>query len=434
MSVDINDDSENTPIDLFAPKPSMEAYAFPVEQFHPSLKQEPLDEPASLDAEFEQNVEVNPNKPEGTLVDVVETGIIPEGISLGLENDGITDTPLEQAPESTEPVDRVSLEQELKELTELNSAYSALRFNGGISREDVARIESNYPGIITNKKPLNAFSSVVSVCGFDVSCESIGDRILDLIDRILAGIGRIIDRLINVDRVPLAGMADVLTGTTSTLESRWKNIEALAARIDSTKPPKSIGDRVPDSDAARKSATLKHFVRLYSVELIRMKTNEVVAGYNLVGSGTAYNDLVEINRNLENILTEVKRAIASGQTVHFPTVPTAEFRDRYTNKVKGAVPNIEKIILIKSPTTVVANIRKHVTTLNEIKRDVEKQRNGMIGDTNATNMLKSVVTAIVAAEAYTTKLNVCLSAYRVYENIVGMSLDQVSTKLQMFKL
>ena len=58
----------------------------------------------------------------------------------------------------------------------------------------------------------------------------------------------------------------------------------------------------------------------------------------------------------------------------------------------------------------------------------------MIGDTNATNMLKSVVTAIVAAEAYTTKLNVCLSAYRVYENIVGMSLDQVSTKLQMFKL
>ena len=315
MSVDINDDSENTPIDLFAPKPSMEAYAFPVEQFHPSLKQEPLDEPASLDAEFEQNVEVNPNKPDGTIVDVAETSMIPENVNLGMENaDGITDTPLDPLPPVTEPTECVSLEEDLKDLNNLNAAYSALRFNGGISRSDVARIESDYPGLITKQKPLNAFSSVVSVCGYQVSCESIGDKIIGLIDRIIAGIGRIIDRLLNADRVSLPTAITGL-GSGSTLESRWKDLDSLAARLDSVKSPKNIGARIPDSAAARKSSTLKHFVRLYPVELIRSKVVDVAAGYNLVGNGTAHQDLVDIDRNLERILNDVNRSLASGTVV-----------------------------------------------------------------------------------------------------------------------
>ena len=63
MSVDLFDDSENKPIDLFAVKPSQEGFSFPVEEFHPSFKKEPLDEPASNDPVVEQDVEVNPNKP-----------------------------------------------------------------------------------------------------------------------------------------------------------------------------------------------------------------------------------------------------------------------------------------------------------------------------------------------------------------------------------
>ena len=49
MSMDIHDDSDNAPIDLFAPRVSQEGYAFPVEHFIPAMKQEPLDEPASLE-------------------------------------------------------------------------------------------------------------------------------------------------------------------------------------------------------------------------------------------------------------------------------------------------------------------------------------------------------------------------------------------------
>ena len=434
MSVDINDDSENTPIDLFAPTPSMEAYAFPVEQFHPSLKQEPLDEPASLDAEFEQNVEVNPNNPEGTIVDVAETSTIPENVNLGMENsDGITDTPLDPLPPVTEPTECVSLEEDLKDLNNLNAAYSALRFNGGISRSDVARIESDYPGLITKQKPLNAFSSVVSVCGYQVSCESIGDKIIGLIDRIIAGIGRIIDRLLNADRVSLPKSITGL-GSGSTLESRWKDLDSLAARLDSVKSPKNIGARIPDSAAARKSSTLKHFVRLYPVELIRSKVVDVAAGYNLVGNGTAHQDLVDIDRNLERILNDVNRSLASGTVVSFPEVPVAEFRERYNNRVKGMVPNIEKIISIKTPDSIIGKIRGYVSTLNEIKRDVEKQRTTMVGNTGLTNTLKSVVSAIIAAEAYTIRMNICLDAYRRYNNVVGMSLDQTNTKLQMFKI
>ncbi len=434
MSVDLNDDSENKPIDLFAVTPSTEGFAFPVEEFHPSFKEEPIDEPASNIPVVEQNVEVNPNAPDGTIVDVVETSNIPENVNLGLENaDGITDTPLDPLPASLTPEDRVSLEQDLKDLDTLNAAYSALRFNGGVAREDVARIESEYPGLITSKKPLNAFSSVVSVCGFDVSCESIGDRVIELIDRIISGIGRIIDRLLNADRISLPTSVGGL-GASTTLESRWKDIETLAARLDSIKSPKDIAARIPGSDAARKSSTLKHFVRLYSVELIRLKVVDIQAGYNLVGNGVAHQDLVDIDRNLERILNDVNRSLASGTVISFPEVSVVEFRERYNNRVKGMVPNIEKVVSIKTPDSIVGKIRGHVSTLNEIKRDVEKQRTTMIGNTGLTNTLKSVVSAIVVAEAYTVRMNVCLEAYRRYNNVVGMSLDQTNNQLQKFKI
>ena len=434
MSVDLFDDSENKPIDLFAVKPSQEAFSFPVEEFHPSFKEEPLDEPAYNIPVVEQNVEVNPNNPEGTIVDVAETSTIPENVNLGMENsDGITDTPLDPLPPVTEPTECVSLEEDLKDLSTLNNAYSALRFNGGISRADVARIESDYPGLITKQKPLNAFSSVVSVCGYQVSCESIGDKIIGLIDRILSGIGRIIDRLLNADRISLPTSVAGL-GNSTTLESRWKDLDSLAARLDSIKSPKNIGARIPDSDAARKSSTLKHFVRLYPVELIRMKVADIPAGYNLVGNGVAHQDLVDIDRNLGRILSDVNRSLASGIVISFPEVTVAEFRERYNNRVKGMVPNIEKIISVKTPDSIVGKIRGYVSTLNEIKRDVEKQRTTMIGNTGLTNTLKSVVSAIIVAEAYTIRMNVCLDAYRRYNNVVGMSLDQTNTKLQMFKI
>lgn len=433
MSMDIHDDSDNAPIDLFAPRVSQESYAFPVEHFIPSMKKEPLDEPASLEPVEEQNVEVNPNNPEGTLVDVVETATIPKQVSIGLEGDGITDTPLDPLPATTDPEARVSLEQDLEELEELNTAYSAIRFNGGISREDVARIETNYPGIITKQKPLNAFSSVVSVCGYEVSCESISDRIFDLIERIIAGIGRVIDKLLNANRFSLPTMG-TMTGGRSTLKSRWKDIETLASRLDSIKPVKDLAARVPGSDAARKSSTLKHFIRLYSVELIRMKTEEVVAGYNLVGNNVARQDLIDIDNNLSKLLTEVNRSIASSMVISFPAVSVGEFRERYQTKVKGLVPNIEKIVAIEMPDDLVVNIRKHVSTLNEIKRDLEKQKTTMVGNTTATNTLKSVASAIIAAEAYSSRMSICLEAYSQYNNIVGMSLDQVSNKLQLFKI
>ena len=58
----------------------------------------------------------------------------------------------------------------------------------------------------------------------------------------------------------------------------------------------------------------------------------------------------------------------------------------------------------------------------------------MVGNSSLTNTLKSVVSAIIAAEAYTIRMNICLDAYRRYNNVVGMSLDQTNTKLQMFKI
>ena len=160
----------------------------------------------------------------------------------------------------------------------------------------------------------------------------------------------------------------------------------------------------------------------------------MAAGYNLVGNGTTHQDLVDIDRNLERILNDVNRSLASGTVVSFPEVPVAEFRERYNNRVKGMVPNIEKIVSIKTPDSIIGKIRGYVSTLNEIKRDVEKQRTTMVGNTGLTNTLKSVVSAIIAAEAYTIRMNICLDAYRRYNNVVGMSLDQTNTKLQMFKI
>jgi hypothetical protein len=165
-----------------------------------------------------------------------------------------------------------------------------------------------------------------------------------------------------------------------------------------------------------------------------MKVADIPAGYNLVGNGVAHQDLVDIDRNLERILSDVNRSLASGIVISFPEVTVAEFRERYNNRVKGMVPNIEKIISVKTPDSIVGKIRGYVSTLNEIKRDVEKQRTTMIGNTGLTNTLKSVVSAIIAAEAYTIRMNVCLDAYRRYNNVVGMSLDQTNTKLQMFKI
>lgn len=435
MSFDITDDSEKMPIDLFAPRASTEGFAFPIEHFLPGQKEEPLDEPASTEPVEELNVEVNPNKPDSTYVDVVETVMIPEHISIGIEHDGLTDTPMEPIEATLSPELRVSLEQDLEELGDLNLAYQSLRKNGGITKADVLQIENAYPGLITKHKPINTFSSVVSVCGFAVSCESIGDRICALIDGILEMIGRIIERLLGGGPVNLSStITSMGSDAQTTLKSQYDNILLTATRLDSGNRTPDIAKRVIDSEAARKSSTLKHFVRLYPVELIKVKTSSVAAGFNLVQDGTAVLDLVNIDRLLTQILATVNRSIITGQVESFADVPTQEFRERYTNMVRGRVPNIEAMVNIKTPDAAVANIRKHVTSLKRIQMDLTAKKQTLIGDTDATNSLKSVANAMRAVDACTVKMDIVLQSYTLYKRIISMSLNQTNTKLQLFRL
>lgn len=437
MSIDLFDDSDNKPIDLFAMTPSQEGYAFPIEQFTPgapvnSVKEHP-DEPASYDTKTETNVEVNPNNPEETLVDVLETGMIPDEVSLGLESDGITDTPLDPLPPPIEPAEHVSLEQDLRQLSSLNDSLINLKDNGGISRDDVLRIEQEHPGLITKRHPMGGFSSVVSLCGYEVSCESLTDKIIDMVDAILSAIGRLIDKLLNAESVSMPSMGNFTVGSDKSLKVRWNNLNEVAQRLDGLKGANNLAERIPGSAAARKSSTFKHFVRLYPIEIITSRVADVPAGYTLVLNGVTKTDLLDIDRNLGIILNQVRTALSAGTSVEFPTIEVGEFRARYAKRVKGLVPPIERLVEIETPTDVIKNIRDHVRTLNELKREVAKQKNTMVGNTTLSTTLKSVAGAIRVADAYSSRLEVCLDAYRRYNGIVGAGLDQTSVKLQMFK-
>lgn len=438
MSIDLFDDSDNKPIDLFSMTPSQEGYAFPIEHFTPgalvnSVK-EHLDEPASYEPHIENNVEVNPNNPEETLVNVLETGMIPTEIKLGLESDNITDTPLDPLPPPIEPTEHVSLEEDLRELVSLNDSLINLKENGGISRADVARIENEHPGLITEHRPMGGFSSVVSLCGYEVSCESISDKIIDMVDAILAAIGRLIDKLLNAESVSMPSMGNFTVGSDKSLKVRWDNLNEVAQRLDGLKGAGKLAERIPGSDAARKSSTFKHFVRLYPIEIVSKRVADVPAGYTLVLNGVTKTDLLDIDRNLGIILTQVRTALSAGTAVEFPTIEVGEFRARYAKRVKGFVPPIERLVAVETPTSVINNIRDHVRSLNELKREVEKQKNTMVGNTNLSTTLKSVAGAIRVADAYSSRLEVCLDAYRRYNGIVGTALDQTSVKLQLFKV
>lgn len=387
MNVDIHDDSEKTPIDLFAPTVSNESFAFPISDFLPEATNAP--------DIGNDNIVVEP-----------PVVVVPDSTTNILDDEDLGMSESDQ------------LDVAVDSLFGLIRAKETIVAHGGISKADVVSLESHFPGIITDTTPLNRFSSAVSLSGYAVSCESISSRISDLIAKVIEAIKRLVSK--------------ILTGKTTAfqtvdLKNKLDGILEIANRAGTTGAGNfNLGEHFPDTAAGKKASTVNHFVRLYAVELLDEKAENVFSGFNHIVSGVAYDDLVNLAKSLHTV---VSQTIADKASTVEP-MNIEEYTARYTKIIRGRVRGIEQHVNIKNPKAIFRDIASTAKELERLKSDIEKL------DTDSEenlNRLKEITHATRVANSYVSCADAIAVAYGKYYTLLNLVLDQTSMKIQKLR-
>lgn len=332
--LDDNDNGiENTLIDPFNITVSNEAYPFPIEEFIPVTVPDVVEE---------QQVVVPTLTPEGAekFHQELKTELVPES-----EAEAITDTPEDPAViPSPEGEVRVSLEEEedlnevSKEETEdmcllesLVEVRDRLAEIGGISKDDVYQVESIVPGLITEKIALNRISSIPTRMGLDVSLESVGAKIIETVKKILAAI---VDRLKRIFAWIAKKAEDKVANTTGgDAAAHWKDVLALAAKVDSQKGTSAFKEKFGETEAGRKSGSTSQFIRLHAMSLF----NKRVANFTLmqmkIQKGSMLHSVGHMTNELRRstmFTTEAIKKLKAGKSVGAPD--DLEFESKYLSQ------------------------------------------------------------------------------------------------------
>lgn len=325
---------ENTLIDPFSIVVSNEAYPFPVEDFIPA---EPTPAPGQVEttvvptltedgaAKFHQELKAN---------------LMPTE-----EPDDITDTPQDPAEDPTVDGEvRISLEEDedlttistdenenMHLLASLVEVRDRLTEMGGISQDDVYQVESLSPGLITDRIPMNRFSSLPTPMGLDVSLESVGSKIIETVKKIIASIVERLKRIFNW--ISQRAQDKVANTSGEQVKAAWKSVLALAAKVDSQKGTSSFKEKFGETEAGRKSGSTDQFIRLHAMSLFNKRVANFTVGMLFIQKGKAahsvYGATVDLKRNYTYTSQAIK-SLENGKAVKPPS--TLEFNPEYLNQ------------------------------------------------------------------------------------------------------
>lgn len=367
MSILDNDNGlENQFFDPFATV-SQEAYAFPVEDFIPVAEAKIVEDvPAVIPTETP--IEDEP-------VEVARALAVTEEEASPAEIAEITDTP--QAPAEDpdkEGETRISFELDENAADEADSNLGQLievrdriMEMGGVCKDDIYQVESHFPGLVTDKVGINRFSSMRTPMGVDVSLESIGGEILNVIKKLLAAIRDMVKGL-------LTGIADALdkkaSGTSQDkVQHDWKNVLDRAARVDSLKGREAFRRKFPDEPAAKKASTTGHFVRLYAIE--KLKAAPFTKGYRLAQQGQLIDEIQEIERTAKSLTDTLRSAVGDIKVGKAKALDLSKFKPYIeAAEFKGHIGTVRA--MLREPSD---SIKQDFENAIKIKDGVEVSRN-----------------------------------------------------------
>lgn len=284
---------ENTLIDPFKVNVSNEDYAFPVGDFIPSMREEqPVEEKPHIPVYIPELPEQKP------VMEDQEKEIIDE----------ITDTPEQPAPapEEGEEEVRISLEEDiddttLDQLDSLVDVRDQLVEIGGISKDDVYQVESYYPGLITQTKPIGLFSQTHTLSGYDVSMEAIGSKIIDGIKAVLKWISDRLRSLFNL----MMGVKKTTSKqgiTLNDVQDKYKRALEMAKQADVKGRRDSFRKGKGDQDYVKKASTNSHYVQLYADHLLKTRMGETPMSNRLIQDGTISKEVASQVSTLHTLL------------------------------------------------------------------------------------------------------------------------------------
>lgn len=345
----LQDFDENSLVDPFA-QPSQESMAaMPIDPEHID---KPTETPGTLD--------------DRTVLGYSETDVDPDdplaSMGLGIKwFDGlVNNTPLnysaeELTPDITPEVSPSDMEKvigdDLSHIAELENIAVQIGEQGGLNKALAVRAESIETGAITSRIPLNSISNFTTPGNVDVSLESLGSKIKEILLRIIRSIREGIKTKTNW----VLGLFDddAKDISPTILTDRRKELLEEASRLDSSWGSRAILKTLGKNDPlALKSASGRDYViRLIDHEFIKSMQGSFTVGYKSIISDATYPKHVERIKLVIRSEAERLRQDANtlkGQSVDAWTIPNVNDMFRNIESIfsfAGVKPNWDNLTL-----------------------------------------------------------------------------------------
>lgn len=275
---------------------------------------------------------------------------------------------IELCAEVTEPMNELRLEtseinNELDVANQLNQIHQQLLDIGGINKDLVYSVENISSGAISNQTKLNEFTHNVSLQNYDVSLESIGSRVLDIIKsvikRILSGLRRIRDFIKELFK----GNENTFTDPDLLLKKRQELID-MGVRLDSSFGRVAVSKAFGTNDPlALQTSTAREYVmaKIDEETLKSLKSHFTYSYYAICTNNILSNHV----KKIKNVLNDqLKAAVQDASTLS--STPIEKWKEiNIDNPFNGLNSFTKEVQVDDSNKTPIEQLSDYQSAFNE---------------------------------------------------------------------
>lgn len=246
---------------------------------------------------------------------------------------------------------------------QLNNIHQQLLDIGGVNKDLVYSAESVSAGSITKHAKLNEFTHNVSLQGYDVSLESIGSRVMDIIKnvikRILDGLRRIRDFVKGLFK----GNDNTFTDPDLLLKKRQELID-MAVRLDSSFGRVAVSKAFGSNDPlALKTSTAREYVmaKIDEETLKTLKSHFTYSYYAICTNNILSNHVKKIKGVLND---QLKAAVQDANMLS--STPIDKWKEvKIDNPFNGLNSFTKEVNVDDSNKTPIEQLSDYQSTFNE---------------------------------------------------------------------
>lgn len=290
----LHDFDENSLVDPFAQPSQENMAAMPLNPDHVSTPyRQPTETPGILDKNMVlgSKTDVDPKDPLASIgLGIAWFDSLVKDNTLNYSNEELTpDITPDVAPSDMENI----IGDDISHIVELGNIGTQIVQQGGLDKSIALRAEAIEPGSITSKLPLNSISNFVTPGNVDVSLESLGSKIKEILLRIIRSIRGMLKA--RIDWVVDLFDDDSKDISPSILLSRRTELLEEATRLDSSWGSRVILKTLGKDDplALKSSSGRDYVVRLIDHEFIKGMQGSYTVGYKNIINDSTYSKHVE---------------------------------------------------------------------------------------------------------------------------------------------